>query len=61
MQPCVEGMISPSQRLLVVVVAKQGDIQLTYDRIESGLFDIPDFVSPNAQHLIRLVSLHIIS
>jgi serine/threonine protein kinase len=35
--------------------AVEGDIQLTYDRIESGEFDIPDFVSPAAQDLIRKV------
>ncbi len=33
----------------------QGDIQLTYDRIEAGTFDIPEFVSPEAKHLVRLV------
>ncbi len=40
-----------------MVLLLQGDIQLTYDRIESGEFDFPDFVAPDAQHLIRLVGL----
>jgi hypothetical protein len=47
--------VQPGALFVIASLLAQGDIQLTYDKIETGEFDIPDFVSEDAQHLIRLV------
>ena len=46
-------LCTPSFTFCLCLLLLQGDISNTYDRIEALKYDIPDFVSPQAQDLIR--------